>query len=159
MRRFLLTVASVLVGLMTVSLIVAIAIGDTSVAIGFAVLWAAALVAGIVLSAPFFLRPHHEQVETYWTLPLNVWLIAQLLRLISWVGWTVLRCAWFLLHLAVPGAAQPDQGAPVPLPGTYAATSASWLPDPTRRFQLRYWDGNQWTDHVSSNGVQSTDTV
>ena len=34
---------------------------------------------------------------------------------------------------------------------------ADWLPDPLGRHELRYWDGAQWTEHVSSNGRQSTD--
>ncbi|WP_418062382.1 AIM24 family protein [Pimelobacter simplex] len=35
-------------------------------------------------------------------------------------------------------------------------TAAAWHPDPTGRHELRYWDGAQWTDHVSDQGVQST---
>ncbi len=38
-------------------------------------------------------------------------------------------------------------------------TSAAWHPDPTGRHELRYWDGTQWTDHVSDNGVQSTSSI
>ena len=38
-------------------------------------------------------------------------------------------------------------------------TPAAWHPDPTGRHQLRYWDANAWTDHVSDNGVQGTDPV
>jgi uncharacterized protein (AIM24 family) len=34
-------------------------------------------------------------------------------------------------------------------------TAAAWHPDPTGRHELRYWDGTQWTDHVSDNGVQT----
>lgn len=34
--------------------------------------------------------------------------------------------------------------------------NADWHPDPTGRHELRYWDGNQWTEHVSDQGVQST---
>ena len=36
-------------------------------------------------------------------------------------------------------------------------TPADWYPDPYGRHELRYWDGGQWTDHVSSHGSQSTD--
>ena len=36
---------------------------------------------------------------------------------------------------------------------------ASWHADPMGRHQLRYWDGKMWTDHVSDNGVQSTDPL
>ena len=34
---------------------------------------------------------------------------------------------------------------------------ASWYPDPLGRHELRYWDGKQWTEHVSSHGRQSVD--
>lgn len=35
----------------------------------------------------------------------------------------------------------------------------AWLADPTGRHQMRYWDGQQWTDHVSNAGVQANDPV
>lgn len=35
----------------------------------------------------------------------------------------------------------------------------AWLADPTGRHQMRYWDGQQWTDYVSNAGVQATDPV
>lgn len=38
-------------------------------------------------------------------------------------------------------------------------TAAAWHPDPTGRHELRYWDGSQWTEHVSDQGVQSTSPV
>lgn len=34
---------------------------------------------------------------------------------------------------------------------------AQWLPDPSGRFELRYWDGATWTDHVASGGRQQVD--
>ena len=40
-----------------------------------------------------------------------------------------------------------------------STTPANWYPDPMGRHQLRYWDGANWTDHVSNNGVQSVDAV
>jgi uncharacterized protein YxjI len=40
-----------------------------------------------------------------------------------------------------------------------SAHPPAWHPDPQGRHQLRWWDGQQWTDHVSSNGVSSTDPV
>jgi uncharacterized protein YxjI len=36
-------------------------------------------------------------------------------------------------------------------------TPASWYPDPLGRHELRYWDGAQWTEHVSSHGRQAVD--
>jgi hypothetical protein len=36
---------------------------------------------------------------------------------------------------------------------------AGWQPDPRGRHEYRYWDGKQWTDHVSDKGQVSTDPV
>ena len=36
---------------------------------------------------------------------------------------------------------------------------AAWLPDPTGRFQYRYWDGSQWSAAVSRQGSQETDVL
>src|SRR5437667_9272114 len=36
-------------------------------------------------------------------------------------------------------------------------TAANWYPDPFGRHELRYHDGTQWTEHVSSHGKQSVD--
>lgn len=36
---------------------------------------------------------------------------------------------------------------------------AGWYPDPTSRFEVRYWSGAQWTEHVTTAGVQSTDAL
>ena len=38
-------------------------------------------------------------------------------------------------------------------------TAADWYPDPYGRAEVRYWDGATWTDHVSSNGRQSSDPI
>ncbi|WCO65049.1 SHOCT domain-containing protein [Iamia majanohamensis] len=38
-------------------------------------------------------------------------------------------------------------------------TEARWVADPTGRHELRYWDGGQWTDHVSDGSHQSTDPL
>ena len=46
----------------------------------------------------------------------------------------------------------PDPRTPVT-----SAPIAGWYPDPSRRFQLRYWDGRAWSQHVSSWGAMSTD--
>ena len=34
-----------------------------------------------------------------------------------------------------------------------------WLPDPSGRHELRWWDGTALTDHVSDGGETSTDPV
>ena len=38
-----------------------------------------------------------------------------------------------------------------------AVAPAAWYPDPSGRFELRYWNGSAWTEHVSRNGQQFTD--
>ncbi|MFZ8998733.1 MAG: DUF2510 domain-containing protein [Ilumatobacteraceae bacterium] len=40
---------------------------------------------------------------------------------------------------------------------TSAGAPAGWYADPSGRFELRYWDGGQWTEHVSRAGQQFTD--
>jgi uncharacterized protein YxjI len=42
-------------------------------------------------------------------------------------------------------------------PGGTEQHPANWYPDPFGRHEHRYWDGTQWTEHVSSHGRQSTD--
>ena len=36
---------------------------------------------------------------------------------------------------------------------------SSWEPDPTGRHQYRWFDGEQWTDQVADDGVQSVDPI
>jgi hypothetical protein len=38
-----------------------------------------------------------------------------------------------------------------------AASPAAWQPDPYRRYELRYWDGSAWTEHVSTGGRRAVD--
>ena len=35
---------------------------------------------------------------------------------------------------------------------------AAWHPDPSKRHQSRYWDGQQWTERVADNGQEAVDT-
>ena len=45
-----------------------------------------------------------------------------------------------------------------PAPATAAVTvEAGWYKDPSTRYEQRYWDGQKWTEHVHTGGVQSTD--
>ena len=38
-----------------------------------------------------------------------------------------------------------------------AVAPAAWYPEPSGRFELRYWNGSAWTEHVSRSGQQFTD--
>lgn len=48
----------------------------------------------------------------------------------------------------------PTPLSPAPPP---PGTDPSWKTDPYGRFELRYWDGFGWTEHVSNPGEQLTD--
>jgi len=39
------------------------------------------------------------------------------------------------------------------------ATEPRWSADPAGRHEVRYWDGDAWTDHVSDGGQQSEDVL
>ena len=39
------------------------------------------------------------------------------------------------------------------------AHPANWYPDPQGRHELRYWDGGQWTEHISNQGVTGSDPL
>ena len=48
------------------------------------------------------------------------------------------------------------QPQPAPAPST-PSVPAGWYADPAGRYELRYWDGGTWTEHVSRAGQQFTD--
>ena len=58
-------------------------------------------------------------------------------------------------------------GTPVTVTATQTATAegtttgtaapAAWYADPSKRYELRYWDGKEWTEHVARGGQQFTD--
>jgi Protein of unknown function (DUF2510) len=58
----------------------------------------------------------------------------------------------------------PAAMAPISTPAYQPAASATpavpagWYADPAGRFDLRYWDGGAWTEHVSRAGQQYTDS-
>lgn len=54
--------------------------------------------------------------------------------------------------------------ASTPAVATTAASSvgssnapAAWYADPSGRYELRYWDGSEWTEHVARGGQQFVD--
>jgi hypothetical protein len=51
----------------------------------------------------------------------------------------------------------PAASTPAPAAAAAPAVPAGWYADPAGRFELRYWDGGTWTEHVSRAGQQYTD--
>ena len=38
-------------------------------------------------------------------------------------------------------------------------TPGAWHPDPTRRYEKRWWDGSRWTQHVATKGRTTSDPL
>ena len=63
---------------------------------------------------------------------------------------------------AAPAAAANAVTGATPVASTTATGAtpnvpADWYKDPSGRFELRYWNGTAWTEHVATGGTQSTD--
>ena len=60
---------------------------------------------------------------------------------------------------AAAGMADSSDQAVDAADGSAAESSvpAGWYADPSGRYELRYWDGGAWTEHVSRAGQQFTD--
>jgi len=54
-------------------------------------------------------------------------------------------------------ASQPASAATAAAAAPASSVPAGWYADPAGRFDLRYWDGSTWTEHVSRAGQQFTD--
>jgi hypothetical protein len=55
--------------------------------------------------------------------------------------------------VAVPGAEEDDRSVEAP------TAPASWYSDPVKRHEYRYWNGQEWTEHVADAGAQATDPL
>ena len=75
-------------------------------------------------------------------------------------GWAEQGSSWSGSATPAAGAAwgsgAQTPSAPAPAQAT-PAVPAGWYADPALRFELRYWDGSAWTEHVSRAGQQYTD--
>lgn len=59
---------------------------------------------------------------------------------------------------AVPiAAAPPPATAPIAAAPPVVTAPEGWFDDPLRRFVYRWWNGSEWTGHVSNGGVTGTD--
>lgn len=46
-----------------------------------------------------------------------------------------------------------------PVGGAAEPPGADWYPDPTRRYQYRWWNGTRWTSRVATNRREASDPV
>jgi hypothetical protein len=76
-----------------------------------------------------------------------------------WIGalMGLLGCVGVVLMLVMKPKANSTwlgHGALPPPP-----VGAQWVADPTRRHELRLWDGATWTGHISDRGVSGWDPL
>ena len=62
------------------------------------------------------------------------------------------------LVVAVRRRQAPGQ-RPAPASWTPPTVPAGWFADPTRRHELRYWNGQRWTERVADRGTEAVDPV
>jgi hypothetical protein len=62
-------------------------------------------------------------------------------------------------HLGHDRASGSGHLAPPPADESGRSALFGWYTDVTKRHELRYWDGKQWSDHVSDVGTLSTDPL
>ena len=69
-------------------------------------------------------------------------------------------CAFLRRPIAAATASDSGYGAATSV-GTATSTTptvpAAWYKDPSGRYEMRYWNGTSWTEHVSRGGQQFTD--
>jgi hypothetical protein len=115
MRKFLLWIGSMWVGMATLIVVVSILIssdssnnnynydnsnsgGGASAFVSSVVVWLFALAFGLALSAPAFLNPPEDNGGIWsFRLPLPLWMFLMLLKLTSWVGFYILLGTWMLI--------------------------------------------------------------
>jgi hypothetical protein len=102
MRKFLLWIATMWVGMVTVVVVLSTFIGAStepaSALAGSVVLWLFSLGGGLLLSAPAFVNPPDDNGAVWsFRLPLPLWMFLIMLKLMSWVGFYVLLGTWMLI--------------------------------------------------------------
>ncbi|MEY3589164.1 MAG: hypothetical protein RJA47_1760 [Actinomycetota bacterium] len=55
------------------------------------------------------------------------------------------------------GFAAAQTQSPAQTGGAVPSVPANWYKDPSGRFEMRYWNGTEWTEHVATAGKQSID--
>ena len=69
-------------------------------------------------------------------------------------------CAFLRRALSASATATVSQNAnasTISSSNTNSEVPAAWYADPSNRYELRYWNGKEWTEHVAKSGQQFTD--
>ena len=64
---------------------------------------------------------------------------------------------WLPLRRWPPSLHRPPRRRRLRRPRPLPSIPAGWYPDPSGRFELRYWDGNAWSEHAARQGQMYTD--
>lgn len=126
------------------------------------------LVLGVMFGVLSFARTNAYKQRTGrspWHIHPVVWGVASVFVAVFGTLLSIIACHPYRSRTAAASAHQvaaysapSGLGATREVPsGSPAAPAAAWLPDPTRRHELRYFDGSGWTEHVSSGGTISVD--
>jgi hypothetical protein len=101
------------------------------------------------------------QSKTLWVvLPLVGFFLCGIVTVVAAIVWFAsIRPRVVAAAFAAPALPPATSGWNPPLPPQDNRVPAQWNPDPLGRHELRYWNGAEWTEHVSDGGVASTDPV
>ena len=64
-----------------------------------------------------------------------------------------------IIIVVIGGASRRRQSGTAAWTGVAPTTPPGWHPDPVSRQELRWWDGNRWTESVSDQGIIDTDPI
>lgn len=64
-------------------------------------------------------------------------------------------------HVAMGGTTASDEAGDWPPPGqpVRSRAEAGWYRDPAGRYEWRYWEGSEWSEHVSRAGLTGVDRL
>lgn len=133
--------------------------------------WEVVSIVGTTLEVTAFLKRSRSSTETTGTVTAGTAsTIAAATVVDEPAGWGVAPASttagtdpWSATAASPQPASQPvlqptaASANPEPAGSTTPQVPAGWYADPAGRYELRYWDGGQWTEHVARGGTQYTD--
>jgi hypothetical protein len=93
--------------------------------------------------------PFRNYFHGFFLVTADLIFLALLVMMVIWIRW-------------VPDEDRVHVAASSPMVGpawTAAMSASGWYPDPLRRYQWRYWDGQVWSGHVANDGLLASDPL